>query len=153
VTDEQCASVGQEEAVLVTTEGLDLHGTLILPGLIRGAVMLVDERATCQMEHSQRTLATRLNSIGIGVLAMELLSHEEQMDRRLASYCRSHIELMAGRIVAATDWLANARRTRDLPIGYFGTSTGAAAALAAAASAIAAVSECRSRRSRSPRRK
>jgi putative phosphoribosyl transferase len=66
-------------------------------------------------------------------LLIDLLTlHEEVIDARTAQL-RFDIDLLAERLVEATDWLTQFLDTKDLRIGYFGASTGAAAALAAAA--------------------
>jgi dienelactone hydrolase len=70
---------------------------------------------------------------GFGTLLFDLLTpDEEAIDVRSAAY-RFDIPLLGGRLTAVTDWVAEQESTRDLNIGYFGASTGAAAALIAAA--------------------
>jgi putative phosphoribosyl transferase len=78
-------------------------------------------------------VATRLNEAGFGTLLIDLLtSEEEAVDVRTANL-RFDITLLADRLLAAGDAVAAEARVRDLPLGYFGASTGAAAALVAAA--------------------
>jgi dienelactone hydrolase len=64
---------------------------------------------------------------------LDLLTRDEEAVDRLSAHLRFDIELLAGRLIAATDWLSEQPDTSHLPIGYFGASTGAAAALVAAA--------------------
>jgi dienelactone hydrolase len=63
----------------------------------------------------------------------DLLTRDEEAVDRLTAHLRFDIELLAERLTAATDWLSQQPDTAQLPIGYFGASTGAAAALVAAA--------------------
>ena len=64
---------------------------------------------------------------------MDLLTVDEEFVDRRTGHLRFDITLLAGRLVAATDWLASGPTTRGLTVGYFGASTGAGAALVAAA--------------------
>jgi dienelactone hydrolase len=74
-----------------------------------------------------------LNEAKLATLLIDLLTlNEEAIDARTA-HLRFDIDLLAERLVDATDWLTQYPDTQDLPIGYFGASTGAAAALVAAA--------------------
>src|SRR5215208_7966067 len=85
--------------------------------------------------HSPRNqfVARTLNGSGLGTLLFDLLTPEEEA---LDIYTREHrfnIDLLAERLVHATKWASQQKETRDLYIGYFGSSTGGAAALVAAA--------------------
>ena len=85
--------------------------------------------------HSPRNqfVARTLNRAGLGTLLFDLLTPEEEA---LDIYTREHrfnISLLAERLVHATNWAGQQAQTRDLRIGYFGSSTGGAAALVAAA--------------------
>jgi pimeloyl-ACP methyl ester carboxylesterase len=85
--------------------------------------------------HSPRNryVARVLNKARLATLLIDLLTvHEEVVDARTADF-RFDIDLLTERLVDATDWLTQFPDTKGLPIGYFGASTGAAAALAAAA--------------------
>jgi pimeloyl-ACP methyl ester carboxylesterase len=78
-------------------------------------------------------VAAVLEQAGFGSLLMDLLSgDEEEVDRHTARY-RFDVRLLAGRLIAATEWLRESGPAPDLPVGYFGASTGAAAAFIAAA--------------------
>ncbi len=78
---------------------------------------------------AQRQVARALNERPLGTLLLDLLTVEEERDRR--TYI--DIELLAERLVAATNWAQSEPQIAELPVGYFGASTGAGAALAAAA--------------------
>jgi dienelactone hydrolase len=76
-----------------------------------------------------RAVASALNHSGIATLLIDLLTAEEEAIDRVTAHLRFDIELLAQRLIGATDWLAQAPETHVLRIGYFGASTGAAAAL------------------------
>src|SRR5436309_8541433 len=110
-----------------------LSGNLAIPD---GAVALVlFAHGSGSSRHSPRNqfVARTLNNSGLGTLLFDLLTPEEEA---LDIYTREHrfnISLLAERLVHATKWLWQQEETRDLHIGYFGSSTGGAAALVAAA--------------------
>ena len=76
-----------------------------------------------------RRVAAALNDRGLATLLLDLLSVDEELDRANVF----DISLLAGRLVAATQWAPAEPRIAELPVGYFGASTGAGAALWAAA--------------------
>jgi pimeloyl-ACP methyl ester carboxylesterase len=78
-------------------------------------------------------VARVLNEATLATLLIDLLSAEEEKIERYTAHLRFDIGLLAERLVHATDWLAQETDTKHLRIGYFGASTGAAAALVAAA--------------------
>jgi dienelactone hydrolase len=78
-------------------------------------------------------VARVLNEATLATLLIDLLSAEEEEIERYTAHLRFDIGLLAERLVHATDWLAQEPDTKHLRIGYFGASTGAAAALVAAA--------------------
>jgi len=110
-----------------------LDGNLTVP---EGAVALVlFAHGSGSSRHSPRNqfVARTLNGGGLGTLLFDLLTPEEEA---LDIYTREHrfnIDLLAERLVHATKWASQQKETRDLHIGYFGSSTGGAAALVAAA--------------------
>jgi pimeloyl-ACP methyl ester carboxylesterase len=78
-------------------------------------------------------VAAALNQAGLGTLLLDLLTAEEETIDEHTRHLRFDIELLAQRLVGVTDSLARAAETADYTLGYFGASTGAAAALVAAA--------------------
>jgi dienelactone hydrolase len=117
-----------------------LQGQVTLPEHARGVVVSIEETGHCEHQSFHRAIGSKLDEAGIATLLIDLLTPDGQADARLAAFCRNHIQLLASRVVAATDWLSDSRRTSCLPIGYFGTGVGSAAALAAAAERPASVS-------------
>src|SRR5437867_1178627 len=78
-------------------------------------------------------VANRLNEAGFGTLLIDLLTREEEAVDARTAHLRFDIGLLAERLLVAGDAVGAEPSARDLPLGYFGASTGAAAALVAAA--------------------
>jgi dienelactone hydrolase len=110
--------------------GLALMADLQVPLDASGVVLF------CQVSgrHSARArfIADALERHGFATMLVDLLTREEEaIDVQTGQY-RLDIDLLAGRILAATEWLSEQPETRELPLGYFGVSVGAAAAMVAA---------------------
>jgi putative phosphoribosyl transferase len=119
--------------VIVTAGRADVAGTLTLPGSARGIVLFAHGSGSGRHSPRNRYVADVLHQAQLATLLIDLLTpEEEQVDVRTREL-RFDISLLAERLVAATDWLESVAETSELPLGYFGASTGAAAALAAAA--------------------
>jgi dienelactone hydrolase len=97
--------------------------------------LVVFAHGSCSSRHSPRNqyVASVLRQAGFGTLLMDLLTRDEEAIDERTRYLRFDIELLAMRLLGASDWLHQQPRTHDLLVGYFGTSTGAGAALLAAA--------------------
>jgi pimeloyl-ACP methyl ester carboxylesterase len=78
-------------------------------------------------------VARVIREAGVGTLLFDLLTREEESVDVFTRHLRFDIELLTGRLIDATRWLAGQEETRNLRVGYFGSSTGAAAAIRAAA--------------------
>ena len=123
----------EELLVRVPTGSVTLEGNLTLPEQSRGIVLFAHGSGSSRHSPRNRYVARLLNEAKLATLLIDLLTlHEEVIDARTAQL-RFDIDLLAERLVDATDWLTQFPDTKDLRIGYFGASTGAAAALAAAA--------------------
>src|SRR4051794_17864704 len=110
-----------------------IHGDLTSPENARGAVIFAHGSGSSRHSPRNKYVAEVLNRAGLATLLIDLLTIEEELvDIRTAEH-RFDIELLAERLIAATDWSLNDPRISMLPLGYFGASTGAAAALVAAA--------------------
>src|SRR5712671_7397720 len=110
-----------------------LSGNLTIPE--NGVALVLFAHGSGSSRYSPRNqfVARTLNRAGLGTLLFDLLTPEEEA---LDIYTREHrfnISLLAERLVRATKWARQQKETRDLHIGYFGSSTGGAAALVAAA--------------------
>jgi putative phosphoribosyl transferase len=122
----------------VTIPPLGLPGTLTLPEQAAGVVLFAHGSGSSRLSPRNIFVADGLHAAGIGTLVFDLLTEHEAEDRTQVF----DISLLAERLLEATAWIASERETETMKLGYFGASTGAAAALVAAASspwAIAAV--------------
>jgi len=106
-----------------------LKGTLSLPVGCESIVVFAHGSGSGRFSPRNQFVAGALQSAGIGTLLMDLLEEEEEDDREKVF----DIELLAGRLQGAADWLRRQPDTMGCRLGYFGASTGAAAALVAAA--------------------
>jgi len=110
-----------------------IEGDLILPENPNAAVIFAHGSGSSRHSTRNKYVAAMLNRAGLATLLIDLLTPEEELvDLRTAEH-RFNIDLLADRLIAATEWSAKDARLTDLSIGYFGASTGAAAALVAAA--------------------
>jgi putative phosphoribosyl transferase len=118
-----------DEDVEIRVAGAELEGRLTVPEGAPGVVLFAHGSGSSRHSPRNRYVASVLQQAGIGTLLFDLLTVAEEHDRRLVF----DIELLAGRLVGATAWLREQPAVAGLPVGYFGASTGAAAALLAAA--------------------
>lgn len=123
----------QTIAIPLPASGAVLHGDITLPSGRRGMVLFAHGSGSSRVSPRNRMVAARLQDAGFGTLLVDLLpSHEANLDELTGRY-RFDIGLLAERLTAVTHWLQAQPAARSLPFGYFGASTGAAAALVAAA--------------------
>ena len=113
-----------------------------LPAQLRGLVLFAHGSGSSRMSPRNQFVAQVLQRAGFGTFLLDLLTEQEDaIDRKTAEF-RFDIDLLADRLVTATRWVRQQAGLASLPLGYFGASTGAAAALVAAAalpSTVAAV--------------
>ncbi|MGW4964073.1 phosphoribosyltransferase family protein [Nonomuraea sp. NPDC004186] len=117
------------DEVTVNAGHVRLPGQLVIPEEAEGIVIFVHGSGSSRHSPRNRYVASVLNRAGLGTLLFDLLTVEEEYDRGNVF----DIELLAGRLMQVTNWLSDQPRAAVLPVGYFGASTGAAAALWAAA--------------------
>jgi putative phosphoribosyl transferase len=111
---------------------ITLEGNLEIPSGAQGIVLFAHGSGSSRFSPRNRFVASVLQEAGLATLLIDLLtSEEEAVDRRTREF-RFDIDRLAYRLVHATDWLERQPETQELNIGYFGASTGAAAALVAA---------------------
>jgi putative phosphoribosyl transferase len=118
--------------------GVRLAGDLTMPASACGLVLFAHGSGSSRMSPRNRAVARALNDAGLATLLFDLLDEQEALRRELVF----DVPLLAGRLEVVTRWARSQPRLQSLPIGYFGASTGAAAALRAAAEvkdAVAAV--------------
>ena len=120
-------------SVRIPSAGVALSGDLVLVG--EDAPLVLFAHGSGSSRHSPRNqqVARRLNQAGLSTLLFDLLTpQEEEVDARTRQH-RFDIELLAGRMVDASHWASAREDVGQVPLGYFGASTGSAAALIAAA--------------------
>jgi dienelactone hydrolase len=123
----------QEQPIAIPIGGAVLGGSLAGREPAAGVVLFAHGSGSSRYSPRNRFVAQALQEAGLATLLFDLLTRSEEELDAASGHLRFDIRLLADRLVAATDWLVGQRRYRDLPIGYFGASTGAAAALVAAA--------------------
>jgi len=106
-----------------------LAAAVAIPTAAKGVVVFAHGSGSSRLSPRNTRVARALQNAGFGTLLFDLLTDAEAADRKNVF----DIALLAGRLLLATDWLAEHAAARGLPVGYFGASTGAAAALVAAA--------------------
>ena len=114
-------------------EGITLEGNLNIPDNPRGIVLFVHGSGSSRFSPRNQFVAQQLHRAGLATLLIDLLTAHEEEEDRYTGHLRFDIQLLSRRVVGATDWLSLQPATGSLKIGYFGASTGAAAALVAAA--------------------
>ena len=129
----------QARAVRITAGRAWLDGDLAVPADARGVVLFAHGSGSSRHSSRNRYVAGELRRRGMGTLLMDLLTAEEEEADSRTGHLRFDIDLLAGRLRAATRWLRGETETGRLPLGYFGASTGAGAALVAAADSPDAV--------------
>jgi len=122
-----------EQLVQVPAGAVTLEGNLGVPAGAHGVVLFAHGSGSSRHSPRNRYVAGVLREAGLATVLLDLLTAEEEAIDLQTQRLRFAISLLADRLIGATDWLAQNPDTRDLTIGYFGASTGAAAALVAAA--------------------
>lgn len=110
-----------------------LRGDLAVPHGARAIVLFAHGSGSSRKSPRNRFVAEALRRQGLATLLFDLLTLEEERADAIDGHLRFDIDLLARRLLSATDWVRSRPETRALRIGYFGASTGAAAALVAAA--------------------
>ena len=122
----------EECPVQVAAGKVTLEGSLCLPEGARGVVAFAHGSGSSRHSPRNRYVAQVLRNARLATLLFDLLTAEEEAEDIETAKLRFDIGLLARRLIAATDWLKENAETRKLGIGYFGASTGSAAALIAA---------------------
>jgi dienelactone hydrolase len=127
------AETAAESVVIPVGRGLHIEADLQVPDEASGLVVFAHGSGSSRFSARNRAVAASLHERGLATLLLDLLTREEEaVDVRTREY-RFDIDRLASRVVLATDWIQRRAALQTLPIGYFGASTGAAAALIAAA--------------------
>jgi pimeloyl-ACP methyl ester carboxylesterase len=118
-----------ENLVHIPVEDVELEGMLDIPDGAEGLVVFAHGSGSSRKSPRNNFVAEVIRERGLGTLLFDLLTEDEDQLREN----RFDISLLTDRLVAVTEWLATRDATRDLNVGYFGASTGAASALRATA--------------------
>ncbi len=110
-----------------------IHGTLRLVDNAKGLVVFAHGSGSSRLSKRNIFVADFLNLGGISTLLFDLLTQEEEVVDQITRQFRFDIPLLSDRLMVVTEWLKSHQDTKMLKLGYFGASTGAAAALIAAA--------------------
>jgi putative phosphoribosyl transferase len=119
----------KEEVVAISATGGTIEGNLVIPVGAKGIVLFAHGSGSSRFSPRNQYVAKVLNSVGIGTLLIDLLTKEEEKIDAATGEFRFDIGLLSQRLEVATQWLKKNPPTKSMPIGYFGSSTGAAAAL------------------------
>jgi putative phosphoribosyl transferase len=124
---------GSEQTLTIPTRQVELEGDLVIPDDARGLVLFAHGSGSSRMSPRNRFVAQLLKDRGLATLLFDLLTPDEERLDAIDAHLRFDIPMLAGRLGEVTEWMLVHGPAPRLPIGYFGASTGAAAALIAAA--------------------
>jgi putative phosphoribosyl transferase len=122
----------KETPVSIPCGNATINGDLNLVEKAKGVVLFAHGSGSSRFSPRNRHVATQLNNAGLATLLIDLLTRDEEAVDELTAELRFNIAFLGERLLSVTDWVKQNNSTRNLKLGYFGASTGAAAALAAA---------------------
>ncbi|MFW6149972.1 MAG: dienelactone hydrolase family protein [Chloroflexota bacterium] len=122
-----------ERAIQIQVKGATVQGDLVVPQGARRIVLFAHGSGSSRSSPRNTYVADVLHQAGIATLLFDLLTQDEEREDMYTARLRFDIELLATRLLAATERVLGDGSLRGLTLGYFGASTGAAAALVAAA--------------------
>jgi putative phosphoribosyl transferase len=125
--------------VVIPADGIRLSGDLAIPDAAKGLVIFAHGSGSSRHSPRNTMVARSLRDGGLGTLLFDLLTEDEGLREDAGATRRFDIPMLANRLEAAAAWCRTEPEARRLRIGYFGASTGAAAALVAAAARPEAV--------------
>lgn len=126
-------SGSETQNVQVRAGDVTLEGSLNIPADASGIVVFVHGSGSSRHSPRNQYVASTFNEGGLGTLLFDLLTLKEEQIDQATRHLRFDISMLARRTVGAADWLAALPDAGQLKVGFFGSSTGAAAALIAAA--------------------
>ena len=125
------SEIGHE--ISIPVENTTLKGTLAIPAGATHIVLFAHGSGSSRHSPRNRFVAQVLQSQGMATLLFDLLTRKEETVDDVTAELRFDIPFLAERLIGATRWVQKFPATKDMKVGYFGASTGAAAALVAAA--------------------
>ncbi len=120
-----------EKPIRIAVDDVILEGDLAIPPEAKGIVVFVHGSGSSRFSSRNRFVAQYLQRDGLATLLFDLLTKQEEEIDNYTMKLRFDIGLLAGRLAGVTEWVASQEEARNLSMGYFGASTGAAAALIA----------------------
>ena len=123
----------EEHSIKIPAGNVILDADLYYPFKTGALVVFAHGSGSSRKSPRNRYVAGVLREMGLGTLLFDLLTPEEEMEDEQTGALRFNIKLLAQRLIQVSDWLIHNDETSNYKIGYFGASTGAAAALIAAA--------------------
>jgi putative phosphoribosyl transferase len=123
----------EEKEVTIPVGKAVVYGNLTVPNGAKGIVLFAHGSGSSRFSTRNTQVAREINAAGIATLLIDLLTQEEDAVDEFTGEFRFNVDLLAQRLVHATEWVKKNPDTKSLAVGYFGASTGAAAALIAAA--------------------
>lgn len=121
----------QEKLVHITIDDKIIEGNLSYPENPQGVVLFAHGAGSSRHSTRNNFVADALHEANLGTLLIDLLTKEEKEIDRRTRQIRFDVDRLSERVIGSLDWLDSQSETKDLPIGVFGSSTGAAAALIA----------------------
>ncbi|HZV35645.1 MAG TPA: alpha/beta hydrolase [Verrucomicrobiae bacterium] len=121
--------VATQSEIEIPFASFHLEGELNLPPQASGVVLFAHGSGSSRHSPRNQFVARTLREHGVGTLLFDLLTTHEEREDQYTGHLRFNIDLLAERLLGATEWCH--RQEPDLSTGYFGSSTGAAAALSA----------------------
>ena len=122
-----------QKAVQIPSGSVLLHGDLQIPPGSQGVVLFAHGSGSSRLSPRNRFVADVFNRSHLGTLLFDLLTREEEAVDVYTRHLRFDIDMLARRLTDAAKWISDQEETREMRVGLFGASTGAAAALMAAA--------------------
>ena len=114
-------------------EGTTLEADLAVPAGAKGIVLFAHGSGSSRFSRRNRAVAQNLQDAGFATLLLDLLTPAEEKAEALTGQFRFDIDMLSVRLASVTSWAVAQQELDGLPVGYFGASTGAAAAIVAAA--------------------
>jgi putative phosphoribosyl transferase len=126
-------SVDREHPVIIPVKDVHLDGLIHIPKTAQGIVIFVHGSGSSRFSVRNQHVANILNEANLATLLFDLFTSEEDVIDSRTSELRFDIDFLATRLIEVTHWCVKQLSTHRLKMGYFGASTGGAAALVAAA--------------------
>ena len=120
-----------DEEVAIAVDGVVLDGDLVVPAKAKGIVIFAHGSGSSRKSPRNREVAETIRERGMGTLLFDLLTTEEERLDESTGALRFDIHMLATRLESVTRWLVSQSEWKEMGIGLFGASTGAAAALVA----------------------